>query len=313
MRGTTRREMLRISAVVGAGAAFGGGVSFALLRQAGMHSVRQTRSRMGTIVSITVTHPEEGGARAMVEGAFAEMERLERALTRHRPDAPLGRLNRNGRLDDPAPELRHVLQAALKVADLSGGAFDPTVLPVLEAWAVARSAGRATPTGSDVEDARLLTDYRGVHLTGSAIVLEREGMGVTLDGVAKGFVVDETLARLVADGAERVLVDAGGDMATGGAGSARDPWTVAVEDPHGAGAPDGLVRLAGGCVATSGDYLQSFTEDRRHHHIIDPRTGWSPDEASAVTVLAGRAMDADALSTALMVLGAEEGLSLIHI
>ena len=267
---------------------------------------------MGTIVSITVTHPDEVGARSMVERAFAEMERLESVLTRHRPEAPLARLNREGRLDGPPPELRYVLGTAVRVADLSGGAFDPTVLPVLEAWAVARSAGRSTPTDAEVEHARWRTGYQGVRLTEGAIVLERSGMGVTLDGIAKGFVVDETMAHLVADGAERVLVDAGGDMATGGAGSARDPWTVAVEDPHGDGAPDGLVRLAGGCVATSGDYLQGFTEDRRHHHIIDPRTGRSPEATSAVTVLAGRAMDADALSTALMVLGTDEGRTLVE-
>ena len=100
-------------------------------------------------------------------------------------------------------------------------------------------------------------------------------------------------------------------MATGGAESRRDPWTVAVEDPRGAGATAGLVRLGGACIATSGDYLHSFTEDRRHHHIIDPRTGYSPEHSSAVTVTARRAMEADALSTAVMVLGGPDGLALL--
>ena len=308
--GLSRRDVLRISAAVGVAAAFGGGASLALLRQAGMRTVRQTRSRLGTIVSISVTHPDGDAARAMVEAAFGELEAREAALTRHRPGAPLWRLNESGRLTDAPPELTHVLAEALAMAQLTGGAFDPTVLPVLDAWADARAGGRAEPAAAAIDAARVLTNFRSVGIDRDRIELGRPGMRVTLDGIAKGFVVDRTLDRLVSDGAERVLVDAGGDMAAGGGGSHRDPWTVAVEDPFGGGRPGGVVRLAGGCVATSGDYLHAFTEDRRHHHIIDPRTGCSPASASAVTVLADSAMQADALSTALMVLGPDEGVKL---
>lgn len=311
-RGPSRRDVLRISAAVGVTAAFGGGVSLALLRQAGWHSIRQTRSRMGTIVSITVTHPDAEGGRAMVEAGFSEMERLEADLTRHRSGAPLERLNRVGRLPDPPEPLRHVVRHGLRMAELSGGAFDPTVLPVLDAWADARARGLQGPDDRSIEAARALTGYSRVRFDGDVLALDRPGMGITLDGIAKGYVVDRTSARLVADGADRVLVDAGGDMATAGDGSVREPWTVAVENPQGTGAPEGLVRLGGGCIATSGDYMQAFTRDRRHHHIIDPRTGRSPRVVSAVTVLAGSAMEADALSTALMVLGPEEGRGLVE-
>jgi thiamine biosynthesis lipoprotein len=137
-------------------------------------------------------------------------------------------------------------------------------------------------------------------------------MSVTLDGIAKGYVVDRTVATLVGAGADRVLVDAGGDMASGGQGSIDEPWTVAVQDPRDESRAVGLVRLAGECIATSGDYLQSFTEDRSAHHIIDPRTGRSPAHTASVSVVAESAMAADALSTAVMVLGPDAGVRLLE-
>jgi FAD:protein FMN transferase len=117
---------------------------------------------------------------------------------------------------------------------------------------------------------------------------------------------------IAAAGAERVMVDAGGDIGSGGAAVGDDPWTIAIEDPHQPGRSVGRVRLAGQAIATSGDYMQAFTQDRRHHHILDPRTGRSPEHTSSVTVTAATAMDADALSTALLVLGPEEGLALLE-
>jgi len=306
-----RRDMLRISAAVGVSAAFGGGVAAGLLRQAGVHTVRQTRPQMGTIVSISVAHPEVEGARAMVEGAFAEMERLEGLLTRHRPDAPLARLNTAGRIAQLPAELRHVLTASLDLARRSHGAFDPTVLPVLQAWEAARPDGLGRPSDQAIEEARAFVGFDGLRFHEEGVRLDDPRMAVTLDGIAKGFVVDGTLDRLVRAGAERVLVDAGGDMATGGDATTGDPWTVAIQDPQSDGR-EGLVRLAGGCIATSGDYLHSFSEDRVDHHIIDPRTGRSPQATSSVSVLAGSAMDADGLATTLLVMGAESCRGLIE-
>ena len=148
-------------------------------------------------------------------------------------------------------------------------------------------------------------------MEGASVELDRPGMSVTLDGIAKGYVVDRTVATLVAAGADRVLVDAGGDIASGGAGSVDEPWTVAVQDPRDEHGTVDLVRLAGGCIATSGDYLQRFTEDRSAHHIIDPRTGYSPSHTASVSVAAKTAMAADALSTAVMVLGSDAGIRLL--
>jgi thiamine biosynthesis lipoprotein len=307
-----RRDVLRIGAIAGVGTALGVGLVSELLRQAALHRVSLTRTRLGTLVTITVVHPDPSVARGMVDEAFTEMTRLEAILSRYRPDSPLSRLNTVGRIDRAPSELLHVMTQALDYARMSGGAFDPTVAPLLKLYTSRAERGEGLPDVATVAHTLRLVGYEGVHITGTGVAFDHPGMSVTLDGIAKGYIVDRTVATLVGAGADRVLVDAGGDMASGGEGSVDEPWTVAVQDPRDVHGAVDLVHLAGGCIATSGDYLQWFTEDRTAHHIIDPRTGRSPIHTASVSVVADSAMTADALSTAVMVLGPEAGVRLLE-
>ena len=307
-----RRDVLRIGAVAGVGTALGAGLVSELLRRAALHRVSVTRTRLGTLVTVTVVHPDASAAGAMVDEAFAEMTRLEAILSRHRPDSPLSQLNVAGRIDRAPPALLHVMDQALDYARMSGGAFDPTVAPLLKLYTSRAERGDGLPDEDAVSNTLPLVGYEGVRIEGAGVAFERPGMSVTLDGIAKGYVVDRTVATLLGAGADRVLVDAGGDMASGGQGSVDEPWTVAVQDPRDERGTVDLVRLSGGCIATSGDYLQSFTEDRSAHHIIDPRTGRSPTRTASVSVVAESAVAADALSTAVMVLGPEAGVRLLE-
>lgn len=318
-RKITRREALRITAVGGAALAFGGVLTREVLRRAGLYRVTDTRPRLGTLVTITAVHSDAEAARGMVRAAFAEIERLEGVLSRHAYGTPMARLNASGVLDDAPGELIEVLARAREIHGLSGGAFDPTVLPLLRVFERHAERG-ALPGDAEVERALALVGFDAVEIepadpgtggTGS-VRLTRPGSALTLDGIAKGYVVDRTVEVLTATEAERVMVDAGGDMASGGAGVADEPWSIAIQHPDDPARPVGHVRLAGQAVATSGDYMQAFTQDRHHHHILDPRTGHSPTHTSSVTVVAGAAMDADALSTALLVLGPEAGLKLLE-
>lgn len=307
----TRREVLRITAVTGVAAVFGGGVATALLRQLGLHRVAETRSLMGTVVTLTVVHPEADEARRMIGAGFAEMVRLESILSRHRRDTPVGALNATGSLERPPAELVTVLACARTVSGASAGAFDVTVLPLVRLWEASFAATGRPPSDQAIETTRRLVDYRRLDVSEDRVAFADTGMALSLDGIAKGFVVDRAVETLVARGADRVLVDAGGDMATAGAGSVREPWSVGIQDPHRPRELVDVVRLAGECVATSGDYQQSFTRDRRHHHIVDPRTGRSPEVLSSASVVAPSAMQADALSTAVMVLGPDAGVALL--
>jgi len=248
----------------------------------------------------------------MVEGAFQELERLEAILSRHRPGTPVDRLAREGRVQDPPPELVQVLRRAQEISELSGGAFDVSIAPVLALYQ-ARMArpGAALPNDRELSHALELVGFRKVLVGDEVIALERPGMGVTLDGIAKGFVVDRVVEALTAGGADHVLVEAGGDLAAGGEGAGEHGALVAIQNPRDPAGTLGAFRLYREGVATSGDYVQTFTGDLSLHHILDPRTGRSPIHTSGATVIASSAMDADALSTAAFVLGPEEGTALL--
>jgi FAD:protein FMN transferase len=306
----SRRQALRITAAAGLSLTLGGGLTAALLSRARVHRVSATRVQMGTPVTVTVMHPDASAARAMVNAAFAEIGRLEKILSRHDPGTPVARLNREGILRNAPAELIEVLGRSIHFSYLTGGAFDSTVAPLLALYRSRFQRTGLPPAEAEVNAALTLVDYRHLHIDDTVITFTMAGMSITLDGIAKGYVVDRAVAVLVLGGAEHVMVNAGGDIASAGDGAA-DDWRVGIQDPRKSGEFIGLVRLRGECVATSGDYIQTFNDDRSIHHILDPRTGRSPDHTSAVTVVAGSAMDADALSTAVFVLGPDDGLRLL--
>ena len=311
VRNLPRRQVLRITAAVGASAIFGGGLIRAALERAGLHRVRQTRTQMGTLVTISAVHPDEAAARAMVVATFDEMERLEGLLSRHRTGTPIWSLNETGVVHAPPREVLDVVSTGLDYSTLTGGAFDITIAPLLNLYNSSFSQTGVAPSQDDVRRALALVGSQHVRASEREIAFEMPGMAVTLDGIAKGYIVDRAVEVLGQRGAERVLVNAGGDMASAGEPLESDAWRIGLQDPRVAKGSLGTLRLRGESVATSGDYVQYLTPDMSLHHIIDPRTGSSPAHTSGVSVVAPSAMVADALSTATLVLGPGEGMDLL--
>jgi thiamine biosynthesis lipoprotein len=297
-----RRDFLKISAVAGAVVA-GTGVAHHRWWRGQVATAHETRLLMGTVVNMSVVAPSKSEGQRAIAAAFGEMVRLIGIFDHRQPSASLAKLNKNGRLAAAPPELAEVLAAAVRYGDLTGGAFDVTIKPVLDAVAAGRSPAKV----------KALVDYHKIRLDGSRVALAEAGMAVTLDGIAKGYIVDKAVDVLEGLGFVNVMVEAGGDLR--GLGSAVDrPWRVGVQDPRPSAADELLAafELPSNAAATSGDYENAFTADRSVYHIIDPGSGTSPGELASATVLAGRAADADALSTSLMVLGAERGIGLVE-
>lgn len=310
--GVSRRKALRIGGAAGLLLAMGGGLTAAVLRRAGLHSASDTRTRMGTLVHVTVVHPEAARARELAGAAFGEIDRLEAIFSGYRPETPVSRLNRDGVLNDPPPELMAVVRRALYFAALTGGAFDPTVAPLMELYRSSFAETGAPPAEADVAHAMSRVGYRHVRLDATGVAFARPGMSVSLDGIAKGYILDRVVEWVTGAGAAGVLVDGGGDISAGEGEVAGTGWPVGVEHPREPGTVLGTIEARHQGVATSGDYLRAHTTDLRHHHIIDPRTGASPGHTSAATVVAPSAMDADALATAAMVLGPVHGIELLE-
>lgn len=311
-RALPRRTALRMGVAGGLLLAMGGGLATAVARRARLHAGRDTRTRMGTLVSVTVMHPEAGRARELAAAAFDEIDRLEAIFTTYRPAAPVSRLNRDGVLPGPPAELVAVLGRALRFAELTGGAFDPTVAPLIELHRASFAETGAPPGEAAVRDAMARVGHRRVEVAADRIAFARPGMSVSLDGIAKGYILDRVVERATAAGAAGVLAEGGGDVSAGEGEVAGAGWPVGVQHPRDPGRMLGALEVRNQGVATSGDYMRAHTGDLRHHHIVDPRTGVSPGHTSAATVVAPSAMDADALATAALVLGPGPGIELLE-
>ncbi|MDD2777762.1 MAG: FAD:protein FMN transferase, partial [Methanocellales archaeon] len=154
-----------------------------------------------------------------------------------------------------------------------------------------------------------LLDPENITINGGRIQFKKAGMGLTLGGIAKGYAVDKAIETLKQNGIEHALVSAGGDMRTLGNKLDGTPWRVALRNPQDKKASITTIELCDKAVATSGNYERGLNDDP---HILDPRTGSIIRGLMSVTILAENTIDADALSTAVFVLGAEEGMRLVE-
>jgi FAD:protein FMN transferase len=306
----TRRQLLL--GMAGASGLAGLGLwDWLMERQAaGLKLVRHTARALGADMTMIALHESRETAERAISAAFNELELIEELMSLYRPESEISRLNREGMLENPHPYFVSVLEHAQRMSLATAGAFDVTVQPLWELYATAHSQGRLPDDGA-IEATRARVDYRKLEVTAERLRLHGEGMAVTLNGIAQGFAADRVLAALRAHGVQNALVNTGELGALGhkeGGGS----WTAGIRHPRRSDAYVSLAKLDGRCMATSGDYETAFTADYSYNHIFDPATGRSPQTFSSVTVVAPTGIDADALSTAVFVLGLTKGLRLIE-
>jgi thiamine biosynthesis lipoprotein len=228
-------------------------------------------------------------------------------------DSAIGRFNdaAAGSWFEPAADLRTVLDCALAVAAATGGAYDPTVGALVEAWGFGPPGPRdAPPDAAAIAAAAARCGFRRLERDNGGRVLQPGGVRLDLSSIAKGFAVDRVALALERLGIADYLVEIGGELKGHGAKPDGSPWWVAIENATSC-ADEIVVALHGLSIATSGDAQRAFEwQGRRLSHTLDPRTGWPvSDRLAAVTVLHRECMKADALATALTVLGPDEGMA----
>lgn len=271
--------------------------------------VTQTSLFMGTIVSISVAQAGNDRAAEAISRAFALGRRMEGVFTRFSGDSPVGLVNRSGSLRDVPPELVGLLESSTQVHHLTNGAFDPTVLPVLRLLENRREGG-ASLSAAEMDEALELVGVERMRLDGGRLRFERQGMALTLDGIAKGHIADAMSHELDAAGCPHHCVNAGGDIALKGLKADGAPWRVAVENPRKRGGYPQVVELTSGGIATSGVYEVFYDAAQSRSHLVNPATGQDAAEAS-VTVVAPDCRLADALATAVSVMPARDALALM--
>jgi len=349
---------------------------------------------MGTYVTILIYHTDEDEAKEIIEDTFSRMEEIVNIADRYSSSSELSRLNTNGTMDNPSPELLEMIRISIEYWDITHGAFDITILPLIDLWIPSSGAGpfqvftmdqsfaddlNAGSVSEDIRDifrthnynlsenATLVVDNvdqewtikswdeapdwvyytitnssgeltvdtqffwkvdynkqdeyinqtmqfigsEKITMTDSSLSIE-PGMSLTLDGVAKGYVVDAGITFLKEQGVERALVEAGGDIGTLGHKPKGEKWVIGLRDPQGKNDSIMEFGVSGRAVATSGNYERFYDENKDVGHILDPKTGRSVLLASSATVIADNCTVADILATGIFVLGPEEGIQLVE-
>jgi thiamine biosynthesis lipoprotein len=274
---------------------------------------------MGTRWTVTLVAQAKLPLQPLRENIQRCLDEVVAQMSTWESDSDLSRFNRApaGSWHALPPDCFQVLEYALRVAQDSGGAYDPTAGALVNLWGFGPPRHYAdqdfvTPQAAQLADARACAGWHRVALDPTTHRAQQPG-GVYLDlsAVAKGFAVDQVARQLRDHGIESHLVEVGGELRGAGTKPDGQPWWVALENPSPEVATETIVALHGLAAATSGDYRRSFElAGKRHCHSIDPRTGHPIDHGLAsVTVLHPQCMVADALSTALTVMGLEQGLA----
>lgn len=254
---------------------------------------------------------------ALQADVHTALDFVNRGMSLYRPESELMRLNRHP-AGVPLPltqDLYAVLAAGQHVAVLSQGAFDVTVAPLVTAWGFGPEKRREVPAGDELHHRRAAVDYRSLRLEPRSRTATKAHATLQADlgGIAKGYGVDLAAQAIEAAGIEHYMIEVGGEVRTRGRNALGQAWRIGIEEPDAVPQRARLVvPLSGRAMATSGDYRIYFEQGgRRYSHEIDPRTAAPIAHGlAAVTVVAEDCMRADALATALIVLGPQAGWAL---
>ncbi len=290
-------------------------VLFSSCTKSGVEPRSQSFLMLGTVCRITIYDKPSDAA---FKAAFERIKEIEEHMSIHMDESEISRVNRSaGRAAVPVSEDTFlVVQKALEIARLSGGAFDPTVGPLVEAWGI---GGESPRRPSDEEIAHLLTlvgyDRVIIDEEEQTIFLSDTGMVLDLGAIAKGYAADEAARVLTEHGVGSAIVNLGGNVLTVGLKVDGSLWRIGIQDPEQERGGYALIaELDGTSLVTSGPYERFFTlEGEIYHHILDTTTGYPVvNEIISASIITESSFLADALSTTLYALGVEEGMALME-
>ncbi len=265
-------------------------------------------------------------AEKVIDEAFVEMERVNSLLNNYDTESEVSKINKfsGEKPVEISPETMDVLQTAVKFADITGGAFDFTIGPLLKLWGFAKeNAGLDSdnPTPDKIEKVKEFVNYRALKLekvnngtnTIRSAKLLKKGMYIDVGAFSKGYVADRAMEIINNNGIKNALISAGGTIVACGKKPDSSSWKIGIRHPRKEDSFLSFVELKDCAVSTSGDYEKYFKKkNKRFTHIIDPRTGMPVNRHQSVTVIAKTGVESDALSTALFVMGTKDGIDLVN-
>ncbi|TVL99661.1 MAG: hypothetical protein CV087_17065 [Candidatus Brocadia sp. WS118] len=282
--------------------------------------IKQTRMIMGTFAEVSVYAQDEKTAGRAVEGALDEIERMDRIMSNYKHDSELSQVNKNA-AKSPVPcqgDLLDVIEQSHYYSELSGGAFDITVSPLVALWGFFHEKGHV-PSDKEIERILPAVSYKNIVInkntdakkTGT-VFFKNTQTQIDLGAIGKGYAVDKALEIVRKCGLENACINLGGNIYVLGTPPDKTAWKIGIQHPRNKNEILGYLELRDEATATSGDYERFFEMNgKRYSHIINPLTGRPVSGTIATTIVAPTGTEVDALSTSLFVLGHEKGMELI--
>jgi thiamine biosynthesis lipoprotein len=286
------------------------------------HPIRLHGKTMGTTWSLTLSNPPTIAHSRQLQTQIEELlENINSLMSTWRADSEISRFNTATSTEwiDVSPQTYSLLQKAMQIHQQSGGAFDPTVSPLVELWGFGRTLpSQAIPDDSQIQPKLQHIGLEKLQLEDSAKRMRKSIPQLQLDlsAIAKGYAVDEVAQLVTASGIQDYLVEIGGEMRISGINPEAEPWRVAIEYPHldKLRSAVAILNVTDAAIATSGDYRNFVEIDAKHYsHLIDPFTGRPvTHDTASVTVISSDCLSADAWATAFSVIGSRRGLDLAN-
>jgi thiamine biosynthesis lipoprotein len=279
-------------------------------------SYHRTEKLMGCRFDLTVVAEDSISGQGYLDMAVDEIKRIEALISSWSDDSETTEINRKSGIA-PVPvseELFALIERSLGISELTSGAFDISFASIDKVWKFDGSMERL-PSEGDIKASVALIDYRKIKLDEAdhSVFLPVKGMRIGFGAIGKGYAADQVKRLLMAQGVSAGIINASGDLTAWGSRPDGEPWKVAITNPLDKSKAFAWLPIEDGAVVTSGNYEKYVMIDgTRYSHIIDPRTGYPSKGVNSVTVFAPKAELADALATAVFVMGVDVGMDLIR-
>ncbi len=271
---------------------------------------------LGTFVVINLYDQKD---EKIIDEVFERLREIENRMSVNIEDSDISLVNKNAGIKPVKvhQDVYYVLKKAKYYSEISGGAFEPTIGPLVNLWGIGTGNERV-PSEEEIRKSLIKVDFNKLHLLGNnEVFLDEKDMMIDLGGIAKGYAADEAKKILLDRGVKSAIIDLGGNIYALGSKPDGTPWRLGIQNPMISRSRNkvshiGIFDGKNISVVTSGDYERYFEENGiRYHHIIDSKTGFpARNNVAGISVLSQDSIDGDALSTALFVLGLDEGLKL---
>jgi len=270
---------------------------------------------LGTVCAVTLY---DNGSDSVYNDIFSRIHEIENRMSVNIPSSDVSRINAAAGVEavQVHEDVFLVIERAKYFAEISGGAFDPTIGPIVSLWGIG-GENQHVPSQEEIANVLPLVNYHFLDLDAetNSVFLTQKGMALDLGAIAKGYAADEAANIAKRAGVKRAKIDLGGNIVLFGVKADKTPWRVGIQNPEDTrGSTLGVLQTIEKTIVTSGIYERYFEEDGKHyHHIFDPSTGYPAENGLvSVTLITDISMDADALSTAVFVLGYDAGIRLLE-